>query len=747
MDLELAIKDQSFFGSGDVIVDLADGEMVLHSDIICQRCPFFEGLFRGRAGGQWLAGRRTEEPSLVRIDLTHVETHLFELVIRHLYTDAGEELFEDVTSEDLNDLLALDELLDHVMDVMSVANELMLDRLSQICQRLIGRYVNARNVCSLLTAVAPSSVAEFKDAALEYVCLSLEAVMQNGSLDELDEDLLLELNQVAHDNQLAYLPFARSGRAEALLFDRYPELAERIERGKRAKVDAIVLSNKYADADSFSTSFRAQSLEEVSASPLRQRNRRRASKDTKSPASTPALKGKNSVQDLMFDMSDGDDNESSTPKKINPPRFTESSNDQMTTETPTASPEIPWATVRRQSRSSPHSLDRGEDIPLKSVSPLPPPLIQETRTAGQPWGSAPLAGAKLDLKDIMAQASTATPSNLTIGLSRGENERVAKAAHAKLSQKERKRLQQAQQLGTPIEKTQPAPPTVSPWQATSHRKPSNSPSVAPVSQPSPKSSPQPSRTSSTPQLTMRQTVANNGIAAKHKEKEVQAQNHRTTSASTPSQPRLAASERGMSVSTDPIPTPRSVRHIPLPSHSLTSPSQNLSMMEILSLQEAEKTSIRDAAAKRSLQEIQQEQEFQQWWDQESRRVLEEEEQQKRAAERAARNAAARGRGRGRGGRGGKGKTKDKKDDEPDDDRGKGSRAVSAGPTQQDNPPKIPKHDGGGKLRGHDGSDRGRGRGRIGRGGSGSARGGRANGPQRNAAAAPGPPMSSPAPAP
>ena len=40
--------------------------------------------------------------------------------------------------------------------------------------------VNARNVCSLLAAVAPSSVAEFKDAALEYVCLSMEAVMQNG---------------------------------------------------------------------------------------------------------------------------------------------------------------------------------------------------------------------------------------------------------------------------------------------------------------------------------------------------------------------------------------------------------------------------------------------------------------------------------------------------------------------------------------------------------------------------------------
>jgi alpha-tubulin suppressor-like RCC1 family protein len=140
MDMAVAIKDVSFFESGDVVVDLADGEMRLHSDIICERCPFFEGLFRGRTGGQWLAGRRTEESSLVRVDLTHVDTHLFELVVRHLYTDAGEEIFEDVTSEDLNDLLALDELLDHVMDVMSVANELMLDRLTQICQRLIGRY-------------------------------------------------------------------------------------------------------------------------------------------------------------------------------------------------------------------------------------------------------------------------------------------------------------------------------------------------------------------------------------------------------------------------------------------------------------------------------------------------------------------------------------------------------------------------------------------------------------------------------
>lgn len=40
--------------------------------------------------------------------------------------------------------------------------------------------VTARNVCGLLNAIAPSSVTEFKDASLEYMCLSLEAMLQGG---------------------------------------------------------------------------------------------------------------------------------------------------------------------------------------------------------------------------------------------------------------------------------------------------------------------------------------------------------------------------------------------------------------------------------------------------------------------------------------------------------------------------------------------------------------------------------------
>lgn len=461
------------------------------------------------------------------------------------------------------------------------------------------------------------------------------------SLDELDDDLLHELDEVARENQLAYLPFARSGRAEALLFEQYPELAERIERGKRAKIDAIVLSNKYAGADTPSASFRAQSLEEVSASPLRQRNRRRASNQTKneakSPALTPQLKGKSSAADLMFEMSDGEEEQFESVDGIKPPRFV--SVQAKPADPAPGTPQSPWATTVKQ--NTPSNVEDG----FISPSSLPPSALSGTRTPSQPWGTAPLASAKLDLKDIMAQTSSDKPSGLALGLAREERER-ARAAQPRMSQKERKRLQQAELQGLKIEAAQPAPPAVSPWQAASYKKPSANqilvPSAAttPPQQPSPQPSPQPARATSTPQLTMRQTIAKGKGKGKGKDKEA------AQDASSPSRP--AASERGMSVSNTPIPVPMSVRHIPLPSHSPTSPSQHLSMMEILSLQEAEKTSIRDAAAKRSLEEIQQEQEFQQWWEAESKRAIEEEQQAKRAAERAAR-AAAKGRGKGHGG--------------------------------------------------------------------------------------------------
>lgn len=138
-DLAVAIGHSEYLGHGDVEVELDGGSMKVHQAMICERCPFFQGLFNGRAGGAWLSSRRTQsrEPqALVKVNLKHIQPNIFRMVLQYIYADADEVIFEDVATTDF------DSFIDLIMDVMAVANELMLDRLAQCCQKMLGRYGN-----------------------------------------------------------------------------------------------------------------------------------------------------------------------------------------------------------------------------------------------------------------------------------------------------------------------------------------------------------------------------------------------------------------------------------------------------------------------------------------------------------------------------------------------------------------------------------------------------------------------------
>lgn len=136
-DLGHAVRNPDYFNSADLEIELDGASVKAHSALLCRRCPFFEGLFNGRASGLWLASRREQAQTsqeALKVDLKHVDPSIFELVIQYLYADTDEKLFDSVVTEDF------DSFLDVIMDVMSLANELMLDRLQQCCQALLGRF-------------------------------------------------------------------------------------------------------------------------------------------------------------------------------------------------------------------------------------------------------------------------------------------------------------------------------------------------------------------------------------------------------------------------------------------------------------------------------------------------------------------------------------------------------------------------------------------------------------------------------
>ena len=651
LDLEVAFADPAFFYDGDVVVQLEDEEMRVHSAVMRARCPFFEGMFMGRAGGRWLADRGEDEAE-VTVDLSHINLRTFTMVLRHIYADTGSELFDDVVS------VGLDDFLDTIMDVLSAANELMLDRLSQVCQSAIGQYVNVRNVCELLNAIAPSSVHEFKDAALEYLCLNLEAMLQGHHLNALDEDLLIELDEIVRENQLACLPFARSGRAELLLRERNPDLSAVIERNKQRKIDGVAVRARHQALDNFVPGSLG---EEAVTSPLTQKSRRRSSAahGSKLDGERPSLKAKASSKDMMFAMDEEGSLELGTPEQ---------------------SPAIRPMQARGGSSaiaSSPPAEDlwydsRGKVLPSPTLGPQPstsgagtprtprsPPFAGRTSGGGAPWTLSPLPGPKTDMKDIMAQAasSSRTASALSQGLASAAERPGLPATPssfnvgaAKVSQKERKRMQQHQLLGTPLPPKAAQVPAGNPWQKSPAMKPSPSPGTSPKPQ-------MESRGSSTPQLTMRQTVANPKPSPAQQQKPVLGPSgqsvlpHRSVSETAKSSENARARPLlpTPSQSSNSKPVPQSIRHQPAPEQIL-----GLSISEIVALEQAAKDEIKAAVAPRDLSDIQAEQEFQEWWDKESARVQMEAESQAGGGSRGRRRVRGRGGGgeKGRGGGGG-----------------------------------------------------------------------------------------------
>lgn len=133
-DMRSAMEEPLFFEGADVVVQLNGDYVKAHSQVLCQRCPFFYALFHGLSGGRWVSSRRTDPSEVVYVDLKHIDRTIFDFVLQYIYADTEEQLFDEVRSKDLDDFIDL------VIDVAFVANELMIDRLAQICQKVLGRF-------------------------------------------------------------------------------------------------------------------------------------------------------------------------------------------------------------------------------------------------------------------------------------------------------------------------------------------------------------------------------------------------------------------------------------------------------------------------------------------------------------------------------------------------------------------------------------------------------------------------------
>ena len=383
---------------------------------------------------------------------------------------------------------------------------------------------------------------------------------------------------------------------------------------------------------------------------------RRGSKASHNAPFSPSIRSKDSKTDLIFSMDEDASMISDRPKT---PK--DASTNQLPP-TPSKSPQISAGVDKASMSDSQQS--PGVQTPLglairKGSGP--------TAATPKMWSPPMLPPAKLDMKEIMAQASTSEISGLSTSLpsEKLRNEAGKTTATPKLSQKERKKQQQHSLLQTPSPSQPPSssstPKSPSPWQVASGGSKTNLKDVLNTenkASPSPALTPVKSLEPSSPSIIRRTASPDTRFAGQRRPTP-----DTKSSSSLPSRSHSSSSPDTTKATISSPLVPHSKQYLP----PAAEPALQLSLKDIIGQQEREIEVRKEAVAKRSLQEIQEEQAFQEWWDEESKRVRAAEEKEREKERRRSEGSGSgrgkgkeRGRGGGRGGRGrGKGKGKEK----------------------------------------------------------------------------------------
>lgn len=465
---------------------------------------------------------------------------------------------------------------------------------------------------------------------------------------------MYELDAVCQENQLACYPISRGRNTEEFLYEKYPELVALVESDRQRRIDSMKLNSRL-DKTELNEKFKIGSLDKT-ASPLAQKTKPSITKEQKATMPSPMLKAKQSTGDLMFQM---DDENTASPGPSGKGKavirdISLSASDRQYPESP--SPALHPRFIDSGSPGENGSLDeRAGSLSQISITPKgfsASPSGADRSASKVPWASPVISTSKKDLKDIMAEASQSRVSNLTLGMSDRRESTVGGSAPSKLSQRERKKLQQQQiQEQLAAEQRAKENPHV-PWKTPTK------PKAPIIPEPSPRD--EGAKPAQRPSMTLRQTVAGTP-PSKPGPSPGQGQG-RSVSTPLPTPPHPAKPVQttpgpaaAPNLSTPAKPAIQSIRHSPRPEPSKASfhsPSSGQhSLASILLQQQAEKDELHEiATAKHNLEDIQLEQQFQEWWDKESKRVMEAE-----AAAAGRENRSRGGRAKGSSNRRGRGK--------------------------------------------------------------------------------------------
>ncbi|BFZ57618.1 hypothetical protein PYCC9005_004671 [Savitreella phatthalungensis] len=233
-DIAALLRDTRLLELADMQLALADGETRhCHSAIVASRSEFFSAMFEGA----WVEARRSDDAiGQVTINVRHIDAATMDLVLDHIYGDADISVFDELDVPEVEDLLEI------VLKVLAVATELMLPRLREACQAMLRDKMHRKNLAVMLHEADVYSCEQLKEACLDYAARNLDLLIQNNLLtnQQISSQLMHDLELDIIRKQIKRLPLTKSGRLLGELIQRHPSILEETETQRKQYLASLL---------------------------------------------------------------------------------------------------------------------------------------------------------------------------------------------------------------------------------------------------------------------------------------------------------------------------------------------------------------------------------------------------------------------------------------------------------------------------------------------------------------------------
>lgn len=197
---------------GDVVIRLSDGEIRCHSYILIARSAFFETILSDRWDNEF------DSKNMKVLTLENISLYQFRIILRHLYGYNDIELFDSLETMDIDDFINC------LLELIEISDELLLFNLKNLCQLAIKDFISLENVLILLTHAYNLDASKLFMNCCWYIYNNLEKILLDPLFKDIQDDLLKKLEkEILFFNSCKLIDFTDDKRQEKKLLQSWME--------------------------------------------------------------------------------------------------------------------------------------------------------------------------------------------------------------------------------------------------------------------------------------------------------------------------------------------------------------------------------------------------------------------------------------------------------------------------------------------------------------------------------------------